>query len=241
MQYFELTCKVYIKNDLHYKESFHAISKYVNFSLAQDPYYEPLVKNKSFKPYCFGAFYPIKKSKTYKRGSYHQFTLRSIDEMLIDVLSYQMCENTNNNDFQVTETRKRIKDQFFVTELYSATPVIVSSDTNEKGHPVYWTMQMDGDMNKLQSHLHHKLIDKYNNFYHEDIDPDHNFIDEIELKNRVPQNIHVQKQDKGHTFFGNKFKIVPKEDETSQKLAFLALSVGLGEKEGFGGGFCLWK
>jgi len=41
--------------------------------------------------------------------------------------------------------------------------------------------------------------------------------------------------------FGNKLKIVPNEDETSQKLAFVALSCGLGEKQSYGGGFCLWK
>lgn len=41
--------------------------------------------------------------------------------------------------------------------------------------------------------------------------------------------------------FGNKFKIVPNEDEVSQKLAFVALACGLGEKQSYGGGFCLWK
>ena len=40
-------------------------------------------------------------------------------------------------------------------------------------------------------------------------------------------------------FFGNKFRIVPNEDEVSQKLAFVALACGLGEKNSFGGGFCI--
>ena len=40
-------------------------------------------------------------------------------------------------------------------------------------------------------------------------------------------------------FFGNKFKIIPNEDEVSQKLAFVALGCGLGEKNSFGGGFCI--
>jgi len=39
--------------------------------------------------------------------------------------------------------------------------------------------------------------------------------------------------------FGNKFKIIPKADEISQKLAFIALGAGLGEKGSFGGGFCI--
>ncbi len=41
--------------------------------------------------------------------------------------------------------------------------------------------------------------------------------------------------------FGNKFKIIPNEDEVSQKLAFVALGAGLGEKNSFGGGFCSYR
>lgn len=40
---------------------------------------------------------------------------------------------------------------------------------------------------------------------------------------------------------GNKFRIVPTKDEISQKLAFLSLGVGLGEKSSYGGGFAIWK
>ena len=31
------------------------------------------------------------------------------------------------------------------------------------------------------------------------------------------------------------------EDDVSQKLAFIAFTCGLGEKNSFGGGFCLWN
>jgi CRISPR-associated endoribonuclease Cas6 len=66
-----------------------------------------------------------------------------------------------------------------------------------------------------------------------------NFIQLLEIKNRIPQNIRIIKNDKKVTFFGNKFKIVPHEDEVSQKLAFTALACGLGEKNSYGGGFVL--
>lgn len=241
MKYFELTCKIFIKNNIHYKESFHAISKYLNYSLGQDEHYGKMIRNSTFRPYCFGGFYPIQKDKIYKKGDTHQFTIRSIDEALVDILIENMRANINNKDFQVVDVKKLVKTQFQINEIYSATPVIVSSEKNEKGHPVYWTMQRCGDIEKLQTKLHSDLISKYNSFYEDDIDEDHNFIQDLELKNRVPQNIHIKRNNRGHTFFGNKFKIIPNEDETSQKLAFLALCVGLGEKANFGGGFCLWK
>lgn len=63
----------------------------------------------------------------------------------------------------------------------------------------------------------------------------------LELKNKVPQNIIIYKDGKKIRFFGNKFRIVPNEDEVSQKLAFTALACGLGEKNSYGGGFCVGK
>jgi len=61
------------------------------------------------------------------------------------------------------------------------------------------------------------------------------------MKNKYPHSIHMKKGNNNVRFFGNKFRIVPNEDEVSQKLAFVALACGLGEKNSFGGGFCLWN
>jgi CRISPR-associated endoribonuclease Cas6 len=68
-----------------------------------------------------------------------------------------------------------------------------------------------------------------------------NFIQLIELKNRVPQNITITKDGKKIRFFGNKLRIIPNEDNVSQKLAFTALGCGLGEKNSYCGGFCIWR
>ena len=89
------------------------------------------------------------------------------------------------------------------------------------------------------------LEKKYQDFYGESISSEQSFIQLLEIKNRVPQTIQTTKRDKksgkvsSFRFFGNKFRIEPNEDEISQKLAFVALACGLGEKNSFGGGFCL--
>jgi CRISPR-associated endoribonuclease Cas6 len=228
-----------LKKDLHYKETFQAISKYINFTIKQ--HCKSKIEEQSFKPYCFGGFYPIEKDKLYKEGNVHKFTIRVIDSNLLDLLIEKLPENLTNNDFLVTQIQQKSKNQFFIKEIYSATPVIVSSKKNEKGFPIYWTQQKDGDIDSLLSHLNKNLLTKYEMFYNEELPEEHNFVKYIELKNKVPQNIHINKNGRSHTFFGNKFKIIPNKDETSQKLAFLALSTGLGEKTYLGGGFCLWK
>ena len=242
MKYFELTCTAYIKKDISFRESFNMISKYISFSMSTTDALKELHLKRGFKHYSFGNFYPIEKEKVYKKGNTYQFVLRSLDEAFVNMLSQTLRLNIDNSNFLVIDTHKRVVKQFFITELYSVTPVIVSID-----HGFFWTMEKDGDIMKLQKQLHDNLEKKYQNFYSESIKSEQNFIQLLEIKNRVPQNIQITKtnnQSKKTTsfrFFGNKFRIVPNEDEVSQKLAFVALACGLGEKNSFGGGFCLWN
>jgi CRISPR-associated endoribonuclease Cas6 len=107
-------------------------------------------------------------------------------------------------------------------------------------------MKQDGDILKLQKLLQDNLEKKYNAFYGTKLKPTQNFIQLLEIKNQKPQRIWTSKKDKeqkivSFNFIGNKFRIMPNEDEISQKLAFLALGCGLGEKNSYGGGFCLGK
>jgi len=236
MKYFELTCTAYLKKDINFKESFEILAKYISFSMAQDKQLKTTHEAKGFKHYTFGGLFPIEKERVYKKGSTYSFTLRSIDENLIEILSKELRKNINNPNLHIVETNKKRVNQFFINELYSATPVII---TVEDGF--YWTMEKDGDILKLQRQLHDNLEKKYFDFYGEKIKAKQNFIQLLEIKNQVPQTIQITKDGKKIRFFGNKFKIVPHEDEVSQKLAFLALGCGLGEKNSFGGGFCLWN
>ncbi len=235
MKYFELICTAYIKNDIGFKESFDTLSKYISFSMAQDSKLKELhAKNCVFKHYNFGNFYPIEKEQVYKKGNNYQFTLRSLDEKFIDELSKTLRQNIDNPNFLVVETHKKTIKQFFISELYSATPVIVSV-----GNGRYWSV--DGDILKLHKQLNYNLEKKYKSFYGESLKEEQNFIQLLEIKNKYPQSIYMKKSGKNIRFFGNKFRIVPNEDEISQKLAFVALACGLGEKNSFGGGFCLWN
>jgi CRISPR-associated endoribonuclease Cas6 len=236
MKYFELICTAYIKKDISFKDSFEVINKYINFSMAQNQILKTLHERKGYKFYNFGNFYPTEKEKVYKKGNSYQFRLRSPDEAFVDNLSKTLRQNIDNPNFLTVEVTKRAVKQFFVSELYSATPVVVTAD---KG--VFWTMERDGDILKLQRLLHDNLEKKYFDFYREKLKVEQNFVQLLEIKNSVPQSIWASKNGKSFKFFGNKFRIVPNEDEVSQKLAFMALACGLGEKNSFGGGFCLWN
>ncbi len=236
MKYFELTCTAYIKRDILFRDSFEKLSKYISFSMAQTNEFKELHNSNGFKFYTFNNFSPIEKSKIYKRGNSYTFLIRSFNENLIDQLIISLRENINNPNFQVIQAQKNSVKDFFISELYSITPVIVST---EKGF--FWTMEKDGDIMKLYKQLHSNLERKYISLYGKKPQVEDNFIQLLEIKNRVPQTIQNHKNGKSYRFFGNKFKIVPREDKLSQKLAFLALGCGLGEKNSFGGGFCIGK
>ncbi len=205
--------------------------------MAQDESLKALHEKMSvFKHYNFGNFYPIEKKQIYNKGDSYKFTIRSLDGKFIDILSKTLRQNIDNPHFLVVETHKKTIKEFFISELYSATPVIVSTS---KG--LYWTIDRDGDIIKLQKQLNDNLKKKYQSFYNDTIDVEQNFIQLLEIKNKYPQSIYIKKENKEIRFFGNKFRIVPHEDKISQKLAFIALADGLGEKNSFGGGFCIWN
>ena len=149
--------------------------------------------------------------------------------------------NESNLFLLVVSTKKIEIEQFFISELYSATPVIVSDKRDENGKQLYWSLDYNGDMDSLQKRLQRNLEKKLKQFCSEDIEMGENFIQEIELKNQKPQSIYFKKSakdDKLVRLIGNKLKIIPNKDSLSQKLAFLSLAVGLGEKSSLGGGFC---
>jgi len=235
MKYFELKCEAYLKKDIIFQESFDAISKYISFSLMRSPLNNFHTRD-GFKHYTFGSFYPLEKSKIYKSGNIYKFTLRSLNEEFINYVSIALRENINNPNFLVLKTTKTVIKQYLISELYSATPVIVTLDRG-----VYWSVDKSGDILLLQKQLHDNLEKKYKIFFAINLETNHNFIQLLEIKNQKPQSIYFTKDKKSVRLFGNKFKIIPNDDEISQKLAFTALACGLGEKNSFGGGFCLGK
>ncbi len=238
MKYFELRCVAYLKKEMAFESSFELLSKYISFCMYQDGKGE-VHQKEGFKYYVFSGFKPkdedIKK-KTYQGGETYPFTIRSLDETLIDTLSTTLRQNINNENFLVVETHKKTVPQFLISELYSATPVIVSVENGK-----YWTINESGDIVQLQKQLHENAEKKYKSFFGEPLHVKDNFIQLIEIKNKVPQNIIIHKDGKSIRFFGNKFKIVPNEDEVSQKLAFVVLACGAGEKNSYGAGFMLGR
>lgn len=247
MKYFELRCIAYIKKDIEFKNSFDVLSKFINFSMLDDDELKLHHEKQGFKNYTFGGLYPIEKEKIYKKGQTYTFTIRSLDQVFINKIDILLRQNINSFNLQVVETTKQTINKFFIISLYSVTPVIVSlpkKDTKDKKEKQrFWSIE--DDVFALQKQLQDNLLKKYKSFYGEELETTQNFIQLFEIKNRVPQSIYFTKnfngKDQTIRLFGNKFRFIVNEDEVSQKLAFVALACGLGEKQSYGGGFVLGK
>ena len=246
MKIFELKCITYLKQDVSFEDSFDSISKFINYSICQKDEYKQKHNQNVFNNYCFGSFFPIEKDKLYKKGNTYYFTFRTIDEKFAKELSNLLRANINNPYLQIVQVEKRDIKQFFISEIYSATPVIISlKKENEKSHQLFWTLEKSGDIIELQKQLQENLIKKYEEFFGEKLNVSQNFIQLLEIKNHKPQSVCFtttkNEMQKKIRLIGNKFRIIPNEDEISQKLAFLSLGVGLGEKISYGAGFCVVK
>jgi len=238
LKYFELTCTAYIKKDITFTESFEILSTYISYSMMRDTKLKALHHSSGYKYYVFGGLLPIERAGIYTKGNTYKFVIRSLDESFVDTLSKTLRENIDNPHLLIVETHKKPIKQFFVSELYSATPVIVSLQGSDR----FWTKE--DDLMLLHKQLQENLEKKYQEFYDKPIESSQSFIQLFELKNNRLQTIQTNKTTQSGSivkFYGNKFRIVPNEDEVSQKLAFVALACGLGEKNSFGGGFCLGK
>jgi len=234
MNYFELNISFYLKKDINFVDSFETLSKYINFTICDISKNIDFHTSNKFKHYSFGGFYPIEKDKVYKKGKIYTVKLRALDKEFITTLLNDLRQNINNSYIQAINIDIKKYNQHFITELYSITPVVVTMKNKR-----FW--MKEDELLTLYKQLQQNLLNKYKSFYNKELKPTQDFIQLFEIKNNRSQTIQITRDEKKIRLFGNKFRIIPNEDEVSQKLAFMALACGLGEKNSYGGGFCLWN
>lgn len=229
MKYYELTNTIYLFKDVYFTKMNEIISKFINKALYLDKELSKFHVENEFKGYVFDSLYPREKDKVYKEGSIYVFRIRSIDEKLMKKLG-NLLKKVNSKDMKLIATEKKEYKQRHITSVYTATPAVV---TLEKG---YWTQ--DKGIELLMDRIRQNTIKKYKHLYGNDIEYEYDFIQGIELENNKPIAINY----KNIKLLGNKFNLTIKDDELSQKLAFILMSTGILEKNSsVGAGYCIAK
>ncbi len=228
MKYYELTATAYLKEDIAFDHAGQEIGSILNKAMLNVPEMKELHKKNIFKNYCFGSFFPIEKDKVYKKGSVYTFKIRSLSRNFATCVK-KYIKSVQDTSMTILAVEASEKSHRYVSNVYSVTPVVVTLDENKR-----WTK--DEDFSLVFDKLITNLKKKYNSFYEADLEVNNAAISRIELMNRKPMIVNY----KNVRLLGNKFKIWFNEDEVSQKLAFIAMTCGLGEKNSSAGaGFCM--
>ncbi|MBU5439705.1 CRISPR-associated endoribonuclease Cas6 [Tissierella sp. MSJ-40] len=229
MNYYELTCTVYLLNNIYFDKVNEEIGNHINRSMLLDNDLSNVHKRKGYKYYVFDTLYPRESDKTYKGGRVYIFRIRSIDKELISKIKNVITKDISGN-LKILSTELKTHKNIFVTELYNVTPAVLTIDNR------FW---VKGDsLELLERRIQENLIKKYQDYYGENIETKESFIQGIELRNNKAIGLRY----KSIRLMGNKFRILVKEDDISQKLAFMTLGTGLLEKNSSNGmGFCIGK
>lgn len=229
MRLWELTIPVIMKRDLNQEDVNEELSKVINNALLQDDKLKEYHELNAYKYYVFSGLYPV--YKVFKLGNMYSFKFRSVDRILTMKIK-SLLKITENDLFNVVTISMESKDIDNIRGLYTVTPAIAVF-TNEGEKPRHW-LKDDYTLDELKLRINSNAIKKYKLWYNDETINDWDFIESIEQVNSKPIALNYKKG----KLLTNKFKIKVKNDETSQKLAFMVMAAGLLEKNSLGLGFC---
>lgn len=223
MQYYNLKVVVALKQNMKNEETYEKISKLISNAMLKDEKLKQMHEENIYKNYVFCNLYPVEKDGIYKKEHIYTLDIRFINLQNAMKIK-QLLSITQNSNFKIIMSNLETSNQRKIQKLITLTPTII---TTEKGDYL-----IGDDLDFVRQRIIANIQKKYNQIYSEKIDID--FIKEIKQTNNKPIKIPY----KNIYLLGNKFEITVKEDPISQNLAYLALSIGLLEKNAEGFGFC---
>lgn len=227
MQFFELILTVYLTKDMHFTATNEILGKFISSVMLFDSELIQMHGETGFKHYCFNSLYPVEKDGIYKAGRVYIFKIRSLNETFIRKMK-SLLSGYDGGICRVLSIQLQRFNNSYLSNLYTVTPAVVTMETGKN-----WTR--DDDFIILKNRLQANLEKKYHAFFGENVDREIDMMQRIEMLNEKPMVINY----KNTKFLGNKFKIWVNDHEDSQKLAFVAMACGLGEKNSsVGAGFC---
>ncbi|MCX7921558.1 MAG: CRISPR-associated endoribonuclease Cas6 [Clostridia bacterium] len=227
MQYYELTATVILTRDIHYTDAGEVIGQTINKTMLQDSELIELHSKSDFKHYVFNSFYPVEKDGVYREGRIYIYKIRSLNQDFIKKMK-ELLPNTKADIYKVVAVQRKTINRPQISNIYTLTPVVVTREDGKN-----WVS--DDGVGFLKQRLQANLEKKYKAFYNEEVCPLKDIFTGIEVLNRKPIAINF----KGSKFLGSKLKLWFNKDSDSQKLAFVAMACGLGEKNtSVGAGFC---
>ena len=226
MQYYNLKVVLSPKKDFRSEDTYEKLSRLISSTMLKDEKLKELHERNEYKNYVFCNLYPVEKDGVYHLGHIYTFDIRFIDMSFARKIK-QLLAMVSSEDFKVIMSNLESSSQRKINALITLTPAVI---TTEKGDYL-----INDDIEFVKTRMLANIQKKYRQIYKENIDID--FIKNIRKTNNKPIKIPY----KNINMLGNKFEIDIKDDPISQNLAYLALSIGILEKNAEGFGFCRAK
>ena len=217
MKSWVLELKVFLLEDIESHSAIEKIAAFIDSTFDKSEYWKKYHKDKKVKEYCFNSFYPVKvNAQKYNAGEIYTVQIRTISKELKEHFMKYLKDNITKELKGLIIKEKEIKYRY-IDKLVSVTPTIIKTENG------YWRENIT--LEEYENRLKLNIIKKYNSIFNENLDENVDLFNFIEFKNKVPVKVKY----KNISLLGDKLVLGIAKNETAQKLAFLCLSVGLGE------------
>ncbi|MGL4654073.1 hypothetical protein [Cetobacterium sp.] len=223
--YMEITLKFIVlkkcSKDEILKNAVNIVDKYIC------KYSKEYHEKQTLKDYCVSRVEPAL-SEIYKRGDVVSIKIRSDKKEIIEQFKNDYIENDCLKTILIDE--KLIFNKNKISEIYTLTPAIFSSDSDNK-----YILSNRKNLDELK-----KVLIK-NGRAKSQLAEEHDFIESIIIKNSYPISIKITRDVNGIVYLADKLEIKVKSDEVSQRIVNALIIKGLGRHCTCGNGFINYK
>lgn len=228
MQVYQIRIKLYMLTDVVLNRIQTNLTAFIDKGFLENKELLQMHEENRFKNYCYDLPYPVEKDKIYKKGKIYTVTIRTIDPKLAKYFQ-EVCVNSYTDEVKGLTSEIRIIPKKVIDSLYTLTPVILKDD---KG---YWRKHMQ--LAEFENQLKVNLIKKWNTFTGEKLSEDFSLYTLLEFLNETP----VPMEYKSIKLLGDKIRLQIADNETAQKLAYMALGTGLLSMNSRGAGYVNYR
>lgn len=224
----ELILKINFTKDVYLPQSYFYTGKLISKAIFHNnsPLKKEHYKHK-FKPYVYSNLGYVK-DKYYKKNKDYYLSLRTTNGVLADNILNRYEDKFGK--VKIIERKEFNLDKFPpVKSLMPVNPVILIK--NDKKYVTFPKDEVLTAVNLININTKKKL----KQFLNIQTDDNFDFIEAIRVLNKYPVVIHYKENVR---MLGNKFLIIPKNDELSQLAVKLLYGTGIGNKNAsLGGGY----
>lgn len=228
MQVYQIRIKLYMLTDVDLNRIQTKLTAFIDKGFPRNEELLQMHEENNFKNYCYDLPYSVEKDKIYKKGKIYTVTIRTIDPKLAKYFQ-EVCINNYTDEIKGLTSEIRIIPKKIIDSLYTLTPVILKDD---KG---YWRKHMQ--LTEFEEQLKVNLIKKWNTFTGEKLSEDFRLYTLLEFLNETP----VPMEYKNIKLLGDKIRLQIADNETAQKLAYMALGTGLLSMNSRGAGYVNYR